>query len=256
MIKLSACIEMIFRDAPFADRVGLVAECGLPACEFWGWRNKDLDAVVRAKQAAGIEISSMSCDTGVPLVADGSAAAFVEGLKASCEAAHRVGTKVLIVTTGQEIVGKPRAEQHANIVTALREGAPIAEREGITLVLEPLNILVNHKGYYLATSAEGFEILREVGSPNVKLLFDIYHQQITEGNLIANIRDGIGLIGHFHAADNPGRNELGSGEINYANVFKAISATGYTGWVGLEYSPVANPALTLRQALSIANAAG
>ncbi len=252
MIKLSACIEMIFRDVPFPERIARVAECGLPACEFWGWGNKDLDAVIAAKDAAGIAISSVSCDTRGPLVADGSAAGFVEGLKASCEAAHRLGTKTLIVTTGQEIAGKPRAEQHANIVAALREGGPIAEREGVTLVLEPLNILVNHKGYYLATSAEGFEILREVDSPSVRLLFDIYHQQITEGNLIANITANIGLIGHFHAADNPGRHELGTGEINYANVFKAIDATGYAGYVGLEYAPVADPAETLRGARAVA----
>lgn len=251
MIKLSACIEMIFRDLPFPDRIARVAECGLPACEFWGWGNKDLDAVARAREAAGIAIAAMSCDTRGPLVADGSAATFVEGLKASCEAARRVGTQTLIVTTGQEIEGKPRAEQHANIVTALREGAPIAERAGITLVLEPLNTLVNHKGYFLATSAEGFEILREVGSPNVKLLFDIYHQQVTEGNLIANITANIELIGHFHAADNPGRNELGTGEIHYANVFQAIAATGYTRYVGLEYRPVADPATTLKQALAL-----
>jgi hydroxypyruvate isomerase len=110
---------------------------------------------------------------------------------------------------------------------------------------------VNHKGYYLATSAEGFEVIREVGSPAVKLLFDIYHQQITEGNLIANIRAGIDLIGHFHTADNPGRNELGTGEINYRNVFKAIEETGYQGF-GLEYAPIADPAETLKGALALA----
>lgn len=252
MARLSACIEMIFTGVPFVERVARVAECGLPACEFWGWSNKDLDAIVRAKDAAGIAISSICCETQVPLVADGSAPALVEGLKASAEAAHRLGTQVLIVTTGQEIPGKPRAEQHANIVAALSEAAPIAEREGITLVLEPLNVLVDHRGYYLSTSAEGFEILREVGSPNVKLLYDIYHQQITEGHLIATIQANIGLIGHFHAADNPGRHEFGTGEINYRNVLKAIDETGYTGWVGLEYAPVADPAETLREALAIA----
>lgn len=254
MFQLSACIEMIFRNLPFPERIQKVAECGLPACEFWGWGNKDLDAIVRAKEAAGIAIAAMVCDTRGPLVADGSAAPFVEGLKASCEVAQRLGTRVLIVTTGQEIPGKPRSEQHANLVSALRAGAPIAEDAGITLVLEPLNVLVNHKGYYLSTSAEGFEIVREVGSPHVKLLFDIYHQQITEGNLINNITANIALIGHFHAADHPGRHELGTGEIHYGNVFRAIAKTGYSGYVGLEYAPLADPAETLRQALALAKA--
>jgi len=251
MFKLSACIEMIFSGAPFEERVQRVADCGLPAFEFWGWSNKNLDAVLRAKDAAGVAVSSICCEARQSVVSDGSAAAFVEGLKASTEAAHKLGTRTLIVTTGQAVPEQPRAEQHANIVKALRAAAPVAEREGVTLVLEPLNVLVDHAGYYLVTSAEGFEILREVGSPNVKLLFDIYHQQITEGHLIANITANIDLIGHFHAADTPGRHELGTGEINYANVFKAIAGTGYRGYVGLEYMPVADPAGTLRQALAL-----
>ncbi|MDH7570120.1 MAG: TIM barrel protein, partial [Armatimonadota bacterium] len=146
MFKLSACIEMIFRELPFAERVARTAACGVPAFEFWRWGNKDLDEVVRAKEAAGIELAAMSCDTRGPLVADGSAERFVEGLKASCEAAAKVGTRRLIVTVGQEIPEKPRHEQRANIVAALKAGAPIAEEAGVTLVLEPLNVLVNHKG--------------------------------------------------------------------------------------------------------------
>ena len=111
----------------------------------------------------------------------------------------------------------------------------------MTLSIETLNVLVDHKGYYLATSEEGFRMVDAVGSPRVRLLFDIYHQQITEGNLIANITANLGKISHFHLADVPGRHQPGTGEINYLNVFRAIAAKGYTGFLGLEMWPTVDP---------------
>ena len=116
------------------------------------------------------------------------------------------------------------------------------EENGITLVLEPLNTAVDHAGYYLSSSKEAFLLAKEAGSENVKILFDIYHQQITEGDVIRSIRENISLIGHFHAAGNPGRHEIDTGELNYPNIFRVIQETGYTGYMGLEYFPV-KPAL-------------
>src|SRR4029077_20010869 len=149
----------------------------------------------------------------------------------------RLGSKTLIVTTGIEDRSMPRADQHAHYVTALKAVAHMAEDAQVTLVLEPLNTKVDHPGYYLQTAKEGFEILDEVGSPSVKMLFDIYHHQIMEGNVIADITKNISKIAHFHVADVPGRHEPGTGEINYANVFRAIAASGYQGFVGLEFKP-------------------
>ena len=116
-------------------------------------------------------------------------------------------------------------------------------------MVEPLNILVNHRGYFLSQSKEAFQIIDEVGSSNVKILFDIYHQQISEGNLIANITANIDKIGHFHVADNPGRHEPGTGEINYTNVFAAIRKTGFDGFVGMEMWPVGDHAEAVRKTM-------
>ena len=162
---------------------------------------------------------------------------FVSEIQASLGAAKKLGVKTLIVTTGFEDKQIPRAEQHANYVTALKGAAPFAEQAGVTLVLEPLNTKVDHPNYYLQTAREGFEILDQVASPAVKMLFDIYHHQIMEGNVIQDITKNIGRIAHFHVADVPGRHEPGTGEINYANVFRAIGASGYQGFVGLEFKP-------------------
>ncbi len=253
--RLSACIEAVFTKAPFEQRLDEVKAAGLTVFEFWGWRNHDLDSLARKKDETGLELAAFSCETGGPLVAAGSAQKFLPALKESIAAAKKLGCQRLIATVGNELPNVSRAEQHQNIVSALKAGAPVCEEAGITLVLEPLNILVNHKGYYLATSAEGFQILDEVGSPKVQLLFDIYHQQITEGNLIQNITRNIGKIGHFHVADVPGRHEPGTGEINYGNVFRAIVKAGYTGCLGLEMWPTIDHATAVKQTLALFNAA-
>ena len=235
-LNFSVCIEMLFTDLPLLERPAAVAAAGYPAFEFWGWGNKPMDDLKAAADAAGVKIAGFCCDGGGALVDGSYTAQWVETAKASINEAKRLGVETLIVTTGQEIEGVCRCEQHNSVVAGLKGIAPYAEANGITLVLEPLNILVNHKGYYLATSDEGFEILDQVGSPNVKLLFDIYHQQITEGNLIDRITAGIASIGHFHVADVPGRHEPGTGEINYCNVFKKIAELGYDKYVGLEFT--------------------
>jgi hydroxypyruvate isomerase len=141
-------------------------------------------------------------------------------------------TKIVAVT-GNEIQGISCALQHQTVVETLKAGAPLAEDAGMTIVLEPLNIR-DHRGYFLQTAAEGAYIIDEVASPAVRLLYDVYHQQITEGDLIPNITKYIDRIGHIHIGDTPGRNEPGTGEINYPNIFKTIDSLGYTGFVTLE----------------------
>jgi len=123
---------------------------------------------------------------------------------------------------------------------------------GITLIVEPLNTLVNHKGYYLDHTQEAFEIMHEVGSPNVKILFDIYHVQIMDRNLISTIQANLQHIGHFHMGDVPGRHEPGTGEINYTNVFHAIQEGGFRDFVAMEYSPSKDSMATLAEVRAMA----
>jgi len=247
MIKLGSCIEMMFQEVPFIERIAEAAKAGFAAVEFWGWENKDLPAIAEAAKAAGVAVADCCVGTqdaaraaqygkGAMLV-KGNALLYAQMVEETIAAVAPTGIRTLIATTGQALAGVDRQSQQDAIVECLRAAAPVLEKHGFTLVLEPLNILVNHQGYYLDTSKQAFEILRLVGSPRVRLLYDIYHQQITEGNLIQTITENISLIGHFHLADVPGRNEPGTGEINYKNVLAAISDTEYKGFVGCEYSP-------------------
>ena len=236
-MKLSLCINSVTGDMPRADAIRLAKKLGYPAIEFWEGGGADFDpAPIKAVvDETGITVAAMGFARG--LVDPATRPEFLESVKRSLANAKILGAKGIIVVTGDELEGVSRCAQHDSIVDGLKEAAKIVAGSGIPLLLEPLNLLVNHAGYYLEKSCEAFEIVRKVGSPDVKVLFDIYHQQISEGNLIANITNNIDLIGHFHVAGNPGRGEPYFGEINYCEVFAAADKAGYKGYAGLECWP-------------------
>jgi len=133
------------------------------------------------------------------------------------------------------------------VVRHLRAIGQVAADRGLTLVVEPLNTLVNHHGYWLTRMAEAADIVQEVDSPAVKILMDIYHQQVQEGHIIDNLTAYCAHIGHVHVAGVPGRHELVGGELDYRSIFRALDATGYGGYVGLEYTPLLPEAESLAQ---------
>jgi len=266
MLKFSPCLEMMFtKECPdFYDRFKAAKNAGVDCVDFWGWAGKDTDKIKDIIAENKLTITSFSLSTtdsesGKVMGAKGlltrdkdAFAAFNQSAKDSIKAAQKLGVPSIIVTTGNVRPNNiTRYEQHANIVLMLKSVAPLFEDSGVTLVVEPLNILCNHVGYFLDSSYEAFEICNEVGSTNIKVLYDVYHQQISEGNLIPTIRKYFNLIGHFHVADVPGRNEPGTGEINYKNVFKAIEDLGYDKYVGLEYSPTIDTAETIKKVIEL-----
>jgi hydroxypyruvate isomerase len=253
VIKLSVCIEMIFADHPFEERIDCVAQAGLRAFEFWDWPTKDISLINERRQLHNLEVAAFIMEPRGRLVdAD---AELRDGVSHSIATAQILECRNLIALVGRESSALSRQEQHDHIVRGLRQVAPLAEDAGVTLLIEPLNVVVDHAGFYLSSSQEAFQIIEEVGSPNVKVLFDIYHQQVSEGNLIANITEHLDLIGYLHVADVPGRHEPGTGEINYANVLRQISEAGYNGYVGLEYRPSGDSFQSLGTIIEIAAAA-
>jgi hydroxypyruvate isomerase len=248
---VSVCVEMIFRDRPFLERLDRVAETGASAFEFWRWADKDLPAVAERARRLGLRCAGLVGSGGGPLVPPPRRRDVVDGVRASIEAARTVAATTLIATTGQALEGVERAAQHASIVEGLRASAPLAEDAGMTLVLEPLNTRVDHAGYYLDTTAEGIQIVDEVGSPAVKLLFDAYHAAVMGEQIAAEVRAHAARIGHVHVADAPGRHELGSGQLDYRGFFDALAASGYEGYVGLEFRPTGDHAEAVRGAVAL-----
>ncbi len=245
-MRLCVAIPCFFRNVDFCDAIRAVAALGYDAVETYKWQTLDLDAVKRTLDEEGVELLSI-CTTEFRLTDPQYRDAFVEGVRESCEAARRLGAKRMITQVGAD-TGAPREEQHASIVAGLRAVAPILRDNGITLMIEPLNVLVNHKGYYLPYAEEAFEIIREVDSPYVKVIYDIYHQQVSEGNIIPTVLGNLEHIAHLHGAGHPGRHEMQSGESNYRVIIDRIDEAGYTGALGLEYSPLLDPIESLRTA--------
>tara|TARA_R110002049_G_scaffold50370_3_gene143057 strand:+ start:92952 stop:93716 length:765 start_codon:yes stop_codon:yes gene_type:complete len=236
----SVCIDAVLGELAIEDAVALVADSGIGAIEFWGWWDKDLAILQAAVQEHRLAISAC-CTKFISLVDPDWRHDYLAGLAESIETANQLGCKTLISQVGDFRHGIPRDVQHQCLVDGLKAAAEKLEGSDVTLVIEPLNELVNHPGYYLIRSDEAFEIIDQVGSDHVKVVFDIYHQQISEGNVITNITENIAKIGHFHAAGNPGRHELTIGELHYPSIFDAIKATSYRGYVGLEYWPIHDP---------------
>ncbi len=160
---------------------------------------------------------------------------FLAEVRESVDVAKRVDARWTTVVPGHVDARLDMEFQTANVIMALRRAASILEPHGLVMVLEPLNTRRNHPGQFLTHTAQAYMICKAVNSPSCKILYDIYHQQITEGNLIPNMDVAWDEIAYFQVGDNPGRNEPGTGEINYRNVFKHIHAKGYTGIIGMEH---------------------
>ena len=225
-----------FRGKGVDEKLQEIADWGFSAYEWLG-PSGDLDALRAAMDKAGVKLS---CITGAGKIAPRQMVdptdhdRVVEQFKERVQVAHKLGCKTLIGLTGNERDDVSKEQQNEYVVQCLKRLVPIAEAEDVLIVMEALNTLVDHAGYFMQTTSHAMEIIKAVDSPRVKMCFDIYHQQITEGNVIRNITENIDRIGHFHVGDNPGRKQPGTGELNYKNIFKAIHETGYDGYVALE----------------------
>jgi len=237
---------MIYTEYPFLDRIRKAADQGFDAVEFWNWDNKDLPAIKAAVAECGIGIAAFQSNLGGTLIHPDHREKFIAGIQKSLEQAREMGSPALFLLTDE--LGEDRSvrfqfpeltpeEKYSSVLAGLKALAPLAEKAGVTLVLEPLNTHVDHAGYYLNHAEAGFQLIRAVGSPRIRLLYDIYHMQVMEGNLISTLTGNLDVIGHVHVADVPGRHQPGTGEINYPRVFKALQDAGFEGFVGLEYSP-------------------
>ena len=267
MPKIDICIEPLFPDLSLAERANRVAQAGFDAVEFWFYDlefKRDSGAPVSPEAAAkrvadlaeacrqtGVVVNNIvanSPDAGIggSLVDPADRSKYLQRLRETVKVARDLNCSKMITCTGNARPGVSREQQHRSVVDTLKAGAEVVTSEGMTLLLEPLNTRVDHDGYFLDSADEGAQIIREVNSPNVRLLYDVYHMQIMQGNVISRIKDYIDLIGHFHSAGVPGRHELSDGEVNYPNVLKAIDSFGYRGYFGLEYWPTMDDAQSLR----------
>jgi hydroxypyruvate isomerase len=239
--KFAVNIEMWWRkEKDYLKRLEAAAALGFPAVELWPWENKDQNAVAETCERLSLKIAQFTAWGFKPGLNDAkNHNAFVEKIDKSCEVAKKWKCSMMCVVGGDDIAGVSQEKMHDTIIEGLKMGAPVAEKHGVTLILEPMNVRVDHKGHCLYGSAPTLKIIKAVGSKFVKINWDLYHMHITEGDLCGHLKEGLAAdaIAYVQLADHPGRNEPGTGEIHYPRVLKELKALKYTGYVGLECVP-------------------
>lgn len=231
-------IEMWF-EGDFCQRIEKAAELGFPAIELWTWRDKDLEAGGRLLKDKGMTATQFTAwgfgkeinDPEFPV------GRFVGEIEAACVATRALpGCDRFCVVAGDNIQGLTKERMHAAVVEKLRAAVPVLEAHGCTAIVEPMNPY-NHPGHCLYGSADGIALCEAVGSPWVKLNWDLFHMQRYEGNLLDRLERGKDWIGYVQFADSPARHEPGTGEIRFAEVFRKVREIGYTLPIGAECLP-------------------
>lgn len=234
---LSACIEWLFsKEYPdVTQRIYAAKRCGFSHVEFHLWRDKPLAEMATALEETQIKLSSFVVEPRRSLVDPAQHSEFLQALKESLITAQRLGSPPLVIASGFSRDGVTFSEQRTAMVNVLREAASLAEEAGIVLLLEPLNTRIDHPGMFLNDSRLGLDVVEEVGSPNLKLLLDVYHSTVM-GETLVNILSGrMHLVGHVQIAQAPGRDE--PCDSDWKDIIHALHVLGYRGAIGLEYKP-------------------
>ncbi len=242
--QLSVMLWTVFRDLPFEQRLEKVAEAGYRNVELVGeyekWTDQDFDRANAKRKELGI---TFDCTAGLkhglcnPSNRDG----LIEELRRTIPIMERLDCPAIILLTGNVVPGMSVEAQHQSCVDGLKAAAKLVE--GRKIKGEPVRVLLENidpeenPQYFLTSVARGFEIVRVVNHPQVQFLYDFFHEQIAEGNLIEKLEKNIQHVGLVHIADVPGRHEPGTGEINYANIFRKLAELKYDRVVAMEFLP-------------------
>ncbi|HUN85788.1 MAG TPA: TIM barrel protein [Terracidiphilus sp.] len=254
---LSVMLWTVFNDLPFEERLAKVAEAGYSNIELVGeynaknWSAADFERANTARKKLGITFDATAgLHNGIanPAVRE----AFLAELKQAFVPMDTLSCPAMIVLSGNVVPGLSREEQHQAAIETLKQASALVEGrqidgQPVRLLLECIDPEENPK-YFLQSATEAIEIVRAVNHPQVQFLYDIFHEQIAEGNLIEKLDKHIDVIGLIHIADVPGRHQPGTGEINYANIYRKLAALNYRHKAAMEFRPAGDPVATLRAA--------
>jgi hydroxypyruvate isomerase len=271
MTNISVCAECFFTGFPFEQRIKKIASLGYKYIEFWhpegtfDGKNIDFgqpkDAKLLKKVAAdnGVKFNDFAFAAwdgsigGSPTNASDHTKWFAQVQK-MLDFSNTIDCSKGIILSGLLQPGVKSEQMNQNLLTAFSKAAKFAQNAGVVLLVEPLNSLVDHGGYYLDKTDRAASIIRQVNSPNLKLLFDVYHMQIMQGNILDFIQKNIDITGHFHSAGVPGRGELFDTEVNYPVIIKTLEQLSYSGCFGLEYFPKMDHETSLARTLKYLSA--
>ena len=236
-------LSMLFKEVDFLERFGRAAEAGFAAVEFWWPSDADPGSVESAVKEADLQVPLFNFFAGDMAGGDRGLLSdpqrqqeFRDNVPVALELARSLGCQRLNALVGLELDDVDTAEQFELASDNVGWAADQAAEDDISVMIEAVNTFENGP-YLLYTTSAAADFVERVGRDNVKLLYDAYHMQRMEGNIVATVRERIGSIGHVQVADSPDRGEPGSGELNYRFILAALDELSYEGWVGLEYGP-------------------
>lgn len=242
----------------FEQKMETASKAGVQSVELVGehkpWSDADIDRAKKLARSLHLQMDTISSTPnwkGMPIsmVDPAQRENLLGEVQSNIDFARKLEIPMLLLMSGDAIPGKSYAEQWASLVESSKRCGDLAAKAGVTLIVEPLNTKVNHKGYFLDSCVAGLKLMKEVDHPHVRLLFDIYHEQVQVGDVTRTIQAAAPYTRVFHVADNPGRNDPGTGEMNYDNIYKAIKKTGYEWYITMEYLPLGDQVASLEKAL-------
>jgi len=256
--KIASSVMLWTLKGSFEEKLEIAARAGLQSVELIGeyaaWTDADIARIKKTARSFGLGMDTLlgSPDWGrrpVSMVDPAHREAFLADVRNAIEFAHKLEIPQIILMSGNAIAGRTHEEQYASLLEGAKRAGDLAAEANLAMIVEPLNSLVNHKGFFLTTCTEGLKLIRGVDNPHVRLLFDLYHEQVQQGNVIRTLTEAAPEVAVFHVADNPGRHDPGTGEMNYGNIYKAIQKTGFAGYLTMEYLPLGDPVASLTKAV-------
>jgi hydroxypyruvate isomerase len=254
--KTTLMLEML--KGTIDEEFELAAKAGFQSVEsltqYAAWSDADVARVRKLCQSLHLGVDTVLAQQDwkkrpVSIVDPAHRDTFLGDIRNAIVYAKKLDIPNVSVTSGLSAAGKTYEQQWASLTEGVKRAADLVAEAKLTLLVEALNSLVDHAGCFLTSNVEGLKLIKELNLPHVRLLFDIYHEQISRGNIIRTITEAAPYVSVFHVADNPGRNDPGTGEIDYPNVYRAIRKTGYTGFIGMEYHPLADPLASFTKAV-------
>ncbi len=257
--KITSSVMLWTLSGSFPDKLETAGKAGIQSVElvseYGQWSDEDAQKYKKLAQSYGLGMDTLLAQADwtkrpVTMVNPAHRDGFLNDVKSSIEWSKKLDIPQIILMSGNDQPGMTHEEQYASLLESAKRATDLAAAAEVKLIIEPLNSKVNHKGYFLNNCTEGLKLVKEVDNPHFRLLFDIYHEQVQVGNVIRTLTEAEPYVAVYHIADNPGRNDPGTGEMNYDNIYKAIQKTGYSGYITMEYLPLGDQVSSLTKSVT------
>ena len=257
--RITSSVMLWTLKGPFEQKLEVAAHAGVESVELVDehvqWSNQKIEEMKKLARSLHLGMDTIIATPSwktrpVSMVKPEQRDNFLADVRSAITFAQKLEIPQIILMSGDEVPGRAHDEQYACLLESAKRAGDLAAKANLKLIVEPLNSKVNHKDFFLTTCVEGLKLIQQVDNPHVRLLFDIYHEQVQIGNVIRTLTEAAPSVAVFHIADNPGRNDPGTGEMNYSNIYKAIRKTGFSGYVTMEYLPLGDQAASLTKAVA------